>query len=50
LKFRDDAFPKYFENPVYLKMIDEKFGKKVKEHIQEMTKTKLKRKLIENQF
>ncbi len=45
LKFRDDAFHKYFENPVYLKMIDEKFGKKVKEHIQEMTKTRLKRRI-----
>lgn len=50
LKFRDDVFHTYFGSPVYLKMIDEKFGKKVKEHIQEMAKTKLKRKLIENQF
>lgn len=47
LKFRDEAFHKYFENPDYLAMIEEKFGRWVKEHIQEMTKTKLKRKLLE---
>lgn len=48
LKFRDDAFHRYFENPEYLSMVEEKFGKQVKEHIQEMTKTRLKRKLLEN--
>ncbi len=48
LKFRDDAFHKYFENPNYLTMIEKKFGKHVKEHIQEMTKTRLKRKLLGN--
>lgn len=48
LKFRDEAFHKYFENPAYLKMIDRKFGSRVREHIQEMTKIRLKRKLLEN--
>jgi radical SAM superfamily enzyme YgiQ (UPF0313 family) len=47
LKFRDDAFHAYFENPNYLNMIEEKFGIKVREHVQEMTKTRLKRKLLE---
>lgn len=47
LKFRDAAFHKYFENSYYLRMIEEKFGAKVKEHIQEMTKTRLRRKYIE---
>ncbi len=47
LKFRDDAFHLYFENPTYLNMIENKFGIKVKQHIQEMTKTRLKRKLTE---
>ena len=46
LKFRDDAFHEYFENPKYLNMIEGKFGKKVKEHMQEITKTKLKRRLL----
>jgi len=47
LKFRDDAFHKYFENPAYLNMVEEKFGKHVKDHIHEMTKTRLRRKLLE---
>ena len=45
LKFRDEAFHNYFENTGYLSMIEKKFGKHVKEHIQGMTKTRLKRKL-----
>lgn len=48
LKFRDDAFHRYFENPNYLNTIEKNFGKNVKEHILEMTKTRLKRKLLEN--
>jgi len=47
LRFRDNAFHKYFESANYLKMLEEKFGMKVKEHIQEMTKTRLRRKLLE---
>ena len=47
LRFRDDAFHIYFENPEYLSMIENKFGEKVKIHIQEMTKTRLKRKILE---
>ncbi len=47
LKFRDDAFHNYFENIGYLSMIEKKFGKNVKEHIQEMTKTSLRRKLLQ---
>lgn len=48
LKFRDEAFHKYFENPSYLNMIEEKFGNKIREHIQEMTRTRLKRKILNN--
>lgn len=48
LKFRDNAFHKYFENPDYLTMIEGKFGRQVKEHIQEMTKTRLKRRILES--
>ncbi len=47
LKFRDDAFHKYFESRHYLTMIEKKFGRPVREHIEEMTKTRLKRKLLE---
>lgn len=48
LRFRDEAFHKYFENPDYLNMIEKKFGKHVKEHIQKMTKTRLRRRLLED--
>ena len=48
LKFRDDAFHKYFESGYYLTMIEKKFGAPVREHIEEMTKTRLKRKLLES--
>jgi len=46
LSFRDNAFQNYFTNHKYLNMIENKFGKRAKEHIQEMTKIKLKRKLL----
>ena len=46
LKFRDEAFQRYFENPGYLDMLDKKFGHEIKRHVQEMTKTRLKRKLL----
>lgn len=45
LKFRDEAFMKYFNNPKYLNMIQEKFGGDVVQHLRDMTKIKLKRKL-----
>ncbi len=46
LRFRDEAFQKYFTAPKYLVMIENKFGKKAREHIEEMTKIKLKRKIL----
>jgi len=46
LKFRDEAFNKYFENPKYLKMIEKKFGSKALVHIKDMTKIKIKRKFL----
>jgi anaerobic magnesium-protoporphyrin IX monomethyl ester cyclase len=48
LKFRDEAFHKYFKNPDYLNIIEKKFSKKVKEHIQKMANTRLRRKLLED--
>lgn len=46
LKFRDGAFDKYFTNPKFLEMIGKKFGRKAREHVENMTKIKLKRKLL----
>lgn len=46
LKFRDEAFVKYFTHPKYLSLVNEKFGPQVVEHLNEMTKIKLKRKIL----
>ncbi len=46
LKFRDDAFMKYFSNPGYLSFVQEKFGEEVVQHLRDMTKIKLKRKIL----
>ena len=45
LKFRDEAFTRYFTNPSYLKLVREKYGDAVVAHINDMTKIRLKRKL-----
>lgn len=47
LRFRDDAFHAYFENPAYLEMVGRKFGAETVRHIQEMTRVRLRRKLLE---
>lgn len=49
LKFRDDAFHAYFENPRYLDMVTQRFGWDTRHHIEEMTKTRLKRKLLDQE-
>ena len=46
LAFRDYAFHTYFENPRYLDMMQDKFGSDIVNHIKDMTKIKLKRKLL----
>jgi len=46
LRFRDDAFHAYFENATYLAMVEKTFGTNVMEHVQSMTTTRLKRKLL----
>lgn len=46
LRFRDNAFKEYCKNPKYIKMIREKFGPKVVDHINEMLKHEIHRKFI----
>ncbi len=46
LRFRDEAFHKYFTNPRYVDMVRKKFGEDVVAHLSEMTKIKLNRKLL----
>ncbi|MCK5344309.1 MAG: cobalamin-dependent protein [Candidatus Heimdallarchaeota archaeon] len=46
LRFRDYAFETYFNNRGYLDMMEEKFGSDARKHLEDMTKVKLKRKLL----
>lgn len=48
LKFRDDAFEKYHTYEPFLKRIESKFGLVAVDNIKEMTKIKLKRKIVED--
>jgi radical SAM superfamily enzyme YgiQ (UPF0313 family) len=47
LGFRDNAFRDYFASPDYLDMVSRKFGLDTRRHIEEMTRTRLRRKLLE---
>ena len=46
LKFRDEAFHEYFEDPAYLNMLEERFGPKVRAHIEALTRIRLKRRIL----
>jgi radical SAM superfamily enzyme YgiQ (UPF0313 family) len=46
LKFRDEAFLKYYKNSDYLDMIEDKFSLETRREIEKMTEIKLKRKLL----
>lgn len=48
LGFRDMAFHEYFSNPRYLDMVTQRFGWETRKHIEEMSKHRLRRKLLEN--
>lgn len=47
LAFRDAAFDRYFKNPAYLAMIEQRFGKETRAHVEQMTTIRLKRKLLD---
>lgn len=47
LRFRDEAFLKYFTNPLYLDMVLKKFGEDTLKNIQDMTRIQIRRKLLE---
>ncbi len=46
LHFRDDVFNEYFSRSEFLRLIEGKFGQKAKNHIEQMTKIKLKRRIL----
>ena len=48
LKFRDEAFESYHTNPKVLDFVRSRFGEKAVENILEITKIKLRRKIIED--
>jgi len=47
LRFRDEAFHRYFTDERYLMLVRRKFGEDVVSHLHDMTKIRLKRKLLE---
>ena len=47
LKFRDEAFDRYFTTKRYLDMVTQKFGWAARTHIERMTRHKLRRKILE---
>jgi len=47
LKFRDNAFHQYFTDESYLALVRRKFGEDVVGHLRDMTRIRLRRKLLE---
>jgi radical SAM superfamily enzyme YgiQ (UPF0313 family) len=48
LRFRDEAFQKYYTSPHYLEMVSKRFGTATVEQIRQMTGFKLQRDLLES--
>jgi radical SAM superfamily enzyme YgiQ (UPF0313 family) len=46
LRFRDNAFYKYFDRPEYLSLVERKFGPQQRENVLDLLKVKLKRRLL----
>ena len=46
LRFRDEAWQKYFSNPDYLNLVERKFGAEQRRNVQAMARIKLRRKLL----
>lgn len=46
LKFRDEAWHKYFTNPNYLNLVENRFGLEERKNVEHMSAIKLKRKLL----
>jgi radical SAM superfamily enzyme YgiQ (UPF0313 family) len=46
LKFRDDAWQKYFTNPAYLSLVERRFGSQEKKNVEDMASIPLKRRLL----
>ena len=49
LRFRDDAFHEYFDDPVYLERLDKKFGSHAVSEVMKMKSIRLRRKILEHE-
>ena len=48
LAFRDEAWQTYFTNPVYLELVEHRFGSQERKNVEDMTRIKLRRKILES--
>jgi hypothetical protein len=46
LQLRDDAWHTYFSYEPYLQLVEKKFGAKQRQNVEEMSKIRLRRKLL----
>jgi radical SAM superfamily enzyme YgiQ (UPF0313 family) len=46
LRFRDDAWQKYFTNPAYLQLVEKTFGAEQRRNVEAMARVPLRRKLL----
>jgi anaerobic magnesium-protoporphyrin IX monomethyl ester cyclase len=46
LKFRDEAWQKYFTHQPFLNLVEKKFGEQSRKNVEEMAQIKLKRKIL----
>jgi len=46
LRFRDDAWQRYFTNPAYLSLVETRFGAIERKNVEDMSRIRLKRKLL----
>jgi radical SAM superfamily enzyme YgiQ (UPF0313 family) len=46
VRFRDNAWQTYHENPAFLNLLETKFGIEAKQGVQDLTKIKLKRRIL----
>ncbi|NJM35227.1 MAG: radical SAM protein [Rhodomicrobium sp.] len=48
LRFRDEAWQTYFNNPAYLALVERKFGAEQRRNVEDMARIRLKRRLLES--
>jgi hypothetical protein len=46
LRFRDEAWHRYFTNPPYLALVEQRFGRQQRLNVEEMARIQLRRRLL----